>query len=52
MILGNFYGIWCNMIGSIIIKTNSNFHFLNNGYSAIWLAILNIIREYLGKPTC
>ena len=38
-----------DMIGYIIIKTNSNFHFLNSGYSAMWLAILYIIGGYLGK---
>ena len=37
------------MIGSIIIKKNSNFHFLNNGFSAMWLVILYIIGGYLGK---
>ena len=36
-------------IFSIIIINNSNYNFLNNGYSALWLMILYISGGYFGK---
>lgn len=42
-----FYSIY-NVVGSVIFGYK-NYHFLNNGYSAMWLLILYIIGSYLGK---
>jgi hypothetical protein len=42
-----FYSVY-NIIAIILIK-NTNYHFLNSGYSAFWLIILYIIGGYYGK---
>ena len=45
---GLFYSFY-DLISKIINIQLSNFHFLNNGYSSLWLIILYIIGGYFGK---
>ena len=47
IILVSFYSIY-DMIVTIIIK-KKDFHYLNDGYTPLWLIILYIIGGYLGK---
>ena len=47
VILISFYSIY-DIIIAIIIKKN-DYHFLNSGYTPLWLIILYIIGGYLGK---
>ena len=42
-----FYPIY--YLISIIVEIDSNFNFLNNGYSSMWLIILYIIGAFFGK---
>ena len=46
-----FFFLFCSlyhMITTILVK-QTNYHFLNSGYSALWLIILYIIGGYFGK---
>lgn len=47
IILVSIYSIY-DMIVTVMMKKN-NYHFLNSGYTPLWLIILYIIGGYLGK---
>ena len=48
LFFGFFYSFY-DIINKILISKNNNYHFLNNGYSSMWLIILYIIGAYFGK---